>query len=136
LELYWIDHHKSALEARAGGKLHANFTEYVLDMQYAASRLLFEHLCEREDGRGNPDLLSLHNLVMTADDNDRWILAIEGSRELALTVRAMEQQEAYRALLAMDSSLAYGPELRRAHDRVQRDLAVTFRLAEHTCVVK
>ena len=74
--------------------------------------------------------------MLTADDNDRWILAIEGSRDLALAVRAMEQQDAYRALLAMNADLAYGPELRRAHDRVQSELAATFRLAENTCVVQ
>jgi len=138
LELHWVDHHKSALEAREKGKLQARFTDYVLDMKYAASRLLYEQLCARDaaDGRSDPDLLALRNLVLTADDNDRWILAIEGSRELALTVRAMEQQEAYRALLAMNSDLAYGPELRRAHDRVQRELASTFRLAESTCAVQ
>jgi len=137
LELHWVDHHKSALEARDKGKLQANFTDYVLDMKYAASRLLFEELQARDEAAGltNPDLGSLRNLVLTADDNDRWILAIEGSRELALTVRAMEQQEAYRALLAMNSDLAYGPELRRAHDRVQRELASTFRLAENTTAV-
>jgi oligoribonuclease NrnB/cAMP/cGMP phosphodiesterase (DHH superfamily) len=138
LELHWVDHHKSALEAREKGKLQAHFTDYILDMKYAASRLLYESLVEKTkaEGRSNPDLFSLHNLVMTADDNDRWILAIEGSRELALTVRAMEQQEAYRALLSMSSDLAYGPELRRAHDRVQRELQSTFRLAESTCSVK
>lgn len=137
LELHWVDHHKSALEARAKGKLQARFTDYVLDMKYAASRLLFEEFCARDAAAGvsNPDLLTLRNLVMTADDNDRWILAIEGSRELALTVRAMEQQEAYRALLDMHSDLAYGPELRRAHDRVQRELASTFKLAENTCTL-
>ncbi|HEY2773018.1 MAG TPA: hypothetical protein VGK20_03075 [Candidatus Binatia bacterium] len=138
LELNWIDHHKSALEAREKGKLHASFTSYVLDMKYAASRLLFDELCSRDAaaGHSNPDLLALENLVRTADDNDRWILAIEGSRELALTVRAMEQNDAYRALLAMGSDLEYGPELRRAHDRVQRELASTFKLAENTCTVK
>jgi uncharacterized protein len=138
LELHWVDHHKSALEAREKGRLQARFTDYVLDMKYAASRLLFEELCARDEaaGRTNPDLLALRNLVLTADDNDRWILAIEGSRELALTVRAMEQQAAYRALLAMNSDLAYGPELRRAHDRVQAELAQTFGLAESTCAVE
>lgn len=138
LELHWVDHHKSALEAREAGKLQARFTDYILDMKYAASRLLYEFLCEQDkaEDRSNPDLLSLRNLVLTADDNDRWILAIEGSRELALTVRAMEQQEAYRALLAMNSDLAYGPELKRARDRVTRELASTFRLAESTCTVQ
>lgn len=138
LELHWVDHHKSALEAREAGKLQARFTDYVLDMKYAASRLLYEELMRRDAEKGlrNPDLTSLHNLVMTADDNDRWILAVEGSRELALTVRAMEQQEAYRALLEMNSDLAYGPELRRAWDRVQNELASTFKLAEATCTLR
>ena len=138
LELHWVDHHKSALEAREEGGLQANFTDFVLDMKYAASRLLYEHLCEkelREQGRVSPEMAALSNLVLTADDNDRWILAIEGSRELALAVRAMEQQEAYRALLALGSDLAYGPELKRAHDRVQSDLIGTFRVAESSCVV-
>ncbi|MFN2426349.1 MAG: DHHA1 domain-containing protein [Candidatus Binatia bacterium] len=137
LELHWVDHHKSALEARENGKLRAKFTDYVLSMDYAASRLLYQYFCalDEAEGRTNPDLLALSKLVMTADDNDRWILAIEGSRELALTVRAMEQQDAYRALLEMNSDLSYGPELRRAHDRVQRELASTFRLAENTASV-
>jgi oligoribonuclease NrnB/cAMP/cGMP phosphodiesterase (DHH superfamily) len=137
LELHWVDHHKSALEAREKGKLQARFRDYVLDMKYSACRLLFEELSRRESERGavNPDLAALRNLVLTADDNDRWILAIQGSRELALTVRAMDQHEAYNALLEMNSDLAYGPALRRAHDRVQSELASTFRLAESTCVV-
>ena len=138
LELHWVDHHKSALESHENGKLQARFTDYVLDVKYAASRLLFDAFCAHDAARGHvdPELLALRNLVLTADDNDRWILAIAGSRELALTVRAMEQQEAYRALLAIGPDLAYGPELRRAHDRVQRELAATLRLAENTCVVR
>lgn len=138
LELHWVDHHKSALDAREQGKLRAKFTDHVLDMSYAASRLLFEHLCERSAvlGESKPELMELHNLVMTADDNDRWILAIEGSRELALTLRAMDQMEAYRSLLALDSTLAYGPELQKARDRVDRELEATFRLAESTSTVR
>lgn len=134
LELYWVDHHKSALEAREQGGLQAHFTDHVLDMRYAASRLLYEHLCRRtaERGESRPGLLALRNLVMAADDIDRWVLEVQGSRELALAVRAMEQQEAYRALLSMDSSLTYGPELRRANERVQRELEATLQLAEST----
>lgn len=138
LELHWVDHHKSALDAREQGKLRAKFTDHVLDMSHAASRLLFEHLCERCAvlGESKPELAELRNLVMTADDNDRWILAIEGSRELALTLRAMDQMEAYRSLLALDSTLAYGPELQKARDRVDRELEATFRLAESTTTVR
>jgi len=134
LEVYWVDHHKTALEARNKGGLRVNFTDHVLDMKYAASRLLYEYLCRRaaERGESKPGLLALRNLVLAADDIDRWVLQIEGSRELALTVRAMEQADAFKALLSMDSNLTYGPELRRARDRVERDLEATMRLADGT----
>jgi len=138
LELYWVDHHKTALEARQRGRLQAHFTDFVLDMSYSASRLLFEYLCRRTADRGEsrPGLMALRNLVMTADDVDRWILKIEGSRELALAVRALDQQEAYKALMAMDSSLTYGVDLRRARDRVDRELQTTLLLANSTCRVR
>jgi oligoribonuclease NrnB/cAMP/cGMP phosphodiesterase (DHH superfamily) len=69
---------------------------------------------------------------MLADDIDRWILQIKGSRELALAVRAMDQQDAYHSLLAMDSNITYTPELKRALNQVQTDLTETFRLADST----
>ncbi len=136
-ELYWIDHHKSAIEARERGLLDIDFTDAVIDARYAASRLLFDYLCERtaRQGQSKPGLLALRNLVMLADDVDRWELVIEGSRELALAVRAMDQDAAYRALLAMDSNITYGQELQRAAARVQGELAATFDLARATrCV--
>jgi oligoribonuclease NrnB/cAMP/cGMP phosphodiesterase (DHH superfamily) len=134
LELYWIDHHKSAIDRRAEGKLQVPFTEFVLDDSYAASRLLFEYLCKRAAARGEskPGLLALRNLVMLADDVDRWVLAVPGSRELSLAVRAMAQQEAYHSLLAMDSNLTYPPEVERAFRRVKDELAKTFAMAEST----
>ena len=134
LELYWIDHHKTAIDRRAEGKLHVPFTDYVLDDRYAASRLLFDYLCNRvnERSESRPGLLALHNLVMLADDVDRWVLEVPGSRELALAVRAMAQQEAYNSLLAMDSNLTYPPEIERAFRRVKDELARTFVMAETT----
>jgi oligoribonuclease NrnB/cAMP/cGMP phosphodiesterase (DHH superfamily) len=134
LELYWIDHHKTAIDRRAEGKLQVPFTAFVLDDSYAASRLLFEHLCSRvtERGESKPGLLALRNLVMLADDVDRWVLEVPGSRELALAVRAMAQQDAYKALLAMDSTLAYTPDIERASRRVKEDLEKTFAMAHAT----
>jgi oligoribonuclease NrnB/cAMP/cGMP phosphodiesterase (DHH superfamily) len=134
LLLYWVDHHKTAIDRRAEGKLDVPYTEFVLDDSYAASRLLFEHLTARaaERGETKPDLFALRNLVMLADDVDRWVLAVKGSRELALAVRAMSQQAAYRALLSMDSSLEYPPEIARALARVEGELATTFAMAKAT----
>jgi oligoribonuclease NrnB/cAMP/cGMP phosphodiesterase (DHH superfamily) len=134
LRIYWVDHHKTAIDRRAEGKLNVKFTEHVLDASYAASRLLFEYLVKRstEHGESRPGLLALRNLVLLADDVDRWVLEVPGSRELALAVRAMSQQDAYRSLLAMDSSLTYPPEVRRALERVQDELRKTFAMAEAT----
>ncbi len=134
LELYWVDHHKTAIERKAAGHLAADFTEYVLDDRYCASRLLFEHLCDRAHKRGesHPGLFALKNLVMLADDVDRWILKIDGSRELALAVRTMRQDDAFRVLLSMDSKLTYTPELQRAMMKVGQELQITLALAAET----
>lgn len=134
LEFYWIDHHKTAIDRRTEGHLNVDFTDFVLSDRYAASRLLFEYLVERaaRHGESRPGLLSLRNLVMLADDVDRWVLRIDGSRDLALAVRAMDQEEAYRVLLSMDSNLTYGPELTRAARRVRAELDHSFELADRT----
>ncbi len=113
---------------------NADFTDFVLTDEFSASRLLFHYLCDRvaERGESRPGLLALRNLVMLADDVDRWVLALDGSRNLALVVRAMRQEDAYRALLAMDSNITYNADLREAAERVERDLAITIDIAERT----
>jgi oligoribonuclease NrnB/cAMP/cGMP phosphodiesterase (DHH superfamily) len=132
LRLYWVDHHRTAIERRAEGLLSAKFTDFVLDEKYAACRLLFEHLLDRATRRGeeHASLDVARKLVMLADDVDRWILALDGSRRLALTVRAMEQHEAYRELRALGPDAKLTPELERAAARVDAELAATFAVAE------
>ncbi len=134
LRLYWVDHHRTAIERRAEGYLGVRFTEFVLDETYAASRLLFEYLSRRADSTEESQgaLTASRNLVMLADDVDRWILALDGSRRLALTVRAMEQHEAFRALLAMGPDAKLNAELEEAAARVDGELVATFSVAEET----
>ncbi len=134
LKLYWVDHHKTAIDRRAQGAFNIPFTGLVLSARYAASRLLYDYLVERAEkhGESRPGLLASRNLVMLADDVDRWILSNPRSRELGLAVRAMTQEQAYRALLAMDSNITYTGEIRRALGRVGKELERTFSLAEST----
>ena len=138
LEIFWIDHHKSAMDRRTEGGLAVPFTDFVLSDDYAASRLLYQYLLRRANERGEnkPGFRVLENLVLMADDVDRWILEVEGSRDLALAVRAMDQRSAYRSLLAMDSTLAYTPELQEAHQRVRTELEKNFALASKTQQVR
>jgi oligoribonuclease NrnB/cAMP/cGMP phosphodiesterase (DHH superfamily) len=69
---------------------------------------------------------------MLADDVDRWVLRIDGSRQMALAVRAMKQPEAYRTLLSMDSRLTPTPAIERALERVASQLAESFDIAVAT----
>jgi len=144
--IFWVDHHRTAIERLRRGAIDVPFSELVVTDRYAASRLVFEHLRERLGRPGRNDaagaaardearaqgFLALERLVLLADDNDRWIHALPGSRELALTVGAMRETEAYRELLAIDADVTYTPVMREAEARVQGELAATHALAERT----
>jgi len=134
--IFWIDHHRSAIERLRRGKIDVPFTAMVVEDTYAASRLVFEFLRARldavPDGPAREDFLALERLVRLADDNDRWIHALAGSRELALTVAAMRETDAYREILAVDADVTYSPAMQEAEARVSAELAATFALAERT----
>jgi len=132
--IFWIDHHRTAIERLRRGVIEVPFTEMVVEDTYAASRLVFEHLRRKLDPAAPTTraFLALERLVMLADDNDRWIHAIEGSRELALTVGAMRDGEAYEELLRIDADVTYTPRMREAYTRVAAELAETHALAERT----
>jgi len=154
--IFWIDHHRTAIARVQRGAIAVPFTEMVVKDTYAASRLVYEHLRARlkreragqpdethlehgqigseaaARGRGDPGFLALERLVMLADDNDRWIHALPGSHELALTVAAMRGTEAFRELLTIDADVAYTPLMREAQARVAAELAESRALAERT----
>ncbi len=132
--IVWIDHHRTAIERLRRGAIDVPFSEMVVEDTYAASRLVFEHLRRKldRDAPAAAAFLALERLVMLADDNDRWIHALEGSRELALTVGAMRDTEAYHELLGIEADVTYTPRMRAAHDRVAAELAATHALAERT----
>ena len=137
----WIDHHRTAIERLKRGPLDVPLATMVVEDTYAASRLVFEHLKQRlaSEGRtpsGDPEhaaaFLALAKLVALADDNDRWIHALPGSRELALTVGAMRDATAYAALLGVDADVTPTPAMREAEARVTAEVAATHALAEKT----
>jgi oligoribonuclease NrnB/cAMP/cGMP phosphodiesterase (DHH superfamily) len=130
----WIDHHLTAIERLRRGAVDVPFAAMVVEDTYAASRLAWQHLRDRlaREGRALPAFLALERLVMLADDNDRWIHDLPGSRELALTVAAMRDTEAYQSLLTIDADVTYTPAMREAESRVQAEVAATRALAERT----
>ena len=137
----WIDHHRTAIERLKRGAIDVPFATMVVEDTYAASRLTYEHLKGRLVAeQGTPSgrdedaqaFLALEKLVALADDNDRWIHALAGSRELALTVGAMKEASAYRELLAIDADVNLSPLMREAEARVTAEVAATHALAEKT----
>jgi oligoribonuclease NrnB/cAMP/cGMP phosphodiesterase (DHH superfamily) len=137
----WIDHHRTAIERLKRGPIDVPFATMVVEDTYAASRLVYEHLKGRlvveqgtPSGRAEDAeaFLGLEKLVALADDNDRWIHALPGSRELALTVGAMHDATAYRELLVIDADVHLTPAMREAEARVTAEVAATHALAEKT----
>jgi len=130
VRVYWIDHHRTALERVRAGKVDVPFTDSVLSEEYAASRLTYEYLAGRlrAEGRPSPRFDALARLVAMADDNDRWLHRIPGSRELAWTVRALED-DGYEELMATDAQVTYSPRMREALAKAQAEIDASFATA-------
>ncbi len=131
MRLYWIDHHRTALERVARGRVDVPFTDRVLSEEYAASRLTYDYLARRlaAEGRTAPRFADFEPVVRMADDNDRWLHQVPGSRELAWIVRTLGA-DAYPDLLAIDAAVTYTPRMAAARERVAAEIARSFRVAE------
>lgn len=130
VRLYWIDHHRTALERVRAGKVDVPFADSVLSEEYAASRLVYEYLQRRvaSGRRPGPGFAALAPVIAMADDNDRWLHRVPGSRELAWVVRSLGP-DAFKELLAVDQAVTYSPRMRAARDRVEAEIAHSLTVA-------
>jgi len=128
--IYWIDHHRTALERFRAGQVNVPFADFVLSEDYAASRLVYDYLARRleAEGRREPGFVALRRLIEMADDNDRWLHNIPGSRELAGVVRILGA-ETYEDLLTIDADVTYTPRMAAARDRVAAEIAHSLAVA-------
>jgi len=135
VRIYWIDHHRTALERVRRGQVDVPFTDTVLSEEFAASRLVYEYLARRvaSEGRPRPRFANFGPIVAMADDNDRWLHRIPGSRELAWVVRALGP-DAYPDFLTLDEHVTYTPKMAEARDRVGAEIARSFAVAERSRV--
>ena len=130
VSIYWIDHHRTALERFAAGKVNVPFADRVLSEEFAASRLVYEYLGRRlaAEGRDAPGFAALAPLIAMADDNDRWLHRVPGSRELAWVVRTLGA-DAYDDLIGIDEKITYSPRMAAARARVEAEIAHSFTVA-------
>ena len=135
VRIYWIDHHRTALERVRRGLVGVPFADSVLSEDFAASRLTYEYLQSRAAAAGEPvpSLTSFRPVVAMADDNDRWLHQIPGSRELGWVVRALGP-DAYPDFLTLDERVAYTPRMAQARDRVGAEIAQSFAVADRSRV--
>ncbi|MGE0826914.1 MAG: hypothetical protein AB7G75_31510 [Candidatus Binatia bacterium] len=139
VEIYWIDHHRTALKRYAAGNIKVPFADKIISEEFAAARLTYEYLTRKlaEQQQQNQHLQDFAHAVAMADDNDRWIHAIPGSRELAWTLRKLgdhDNLDGYRAMLTIDAAVTYTPEMRAAYEKVADELRESFALAERSRV--
>ena len=137
VRIYWIDHHRSALQRYTAGEIGVRLTGQVLSEDYAASRLTYDYLRTRLRERGVSDdwFAAVERLVAMADDNDRWLHRISGSRTLALTVQCMHDLDAYEDLLNIDAEVTYTARMRDAERRARAEVARSFEVAARSRVV-
>jgi len=137
----WFDHHRTAIERLKAGAFRLAFTHQVVRDDFAASKLVYDFLAERaaeSERRGGPsapvEFRCFAPMVAMADDNDRWLHRIPGSREMGLVVKAMPAGEAYRSFLELDAALHDTPAMAQARARIREELERNRRLAEATRV--
>src|SRR5262245_56981270 len=131
VRIYWIDHHRTALERVKAGRVDVPFADTVLSEEFAASRLTYEYLAGRlaRAGVQEPRFVAFAPVVAMADDNDRWLHRVPGSRELAWVVRALGP-DAYEDFLALDEQVTYTPRMAAARERVGAEIARSFAVAD------
>ncbi|MEK6684193.1 MAG: hypothetical protein AABY46_05985 [Nitrospirota bacterium] len=136
--IFWIDHHTIAIEKDEAELQALGLTGWVATNQFSAARLLYDYLISAEDLLGKAPLVlkQFEKVVRLADDNDRWVHKLRGSRELALTVAALGGTVAYRELLHLNADLRYSPRMEEAHRAARRGLSDSTALAMRTRLEK
>lgn len=139
VRLHWFDHHKTAIERLKNGAYALPFSTRVVRDDFAASRLVYEWLRDRAEERvreggapAPPRFAEFAPIVAMADDNDRWVHAVPGARELGLVLRAMPAAESYRSFLELGADCGDTAAMASARARVKEELDRNRRLAEAT----
>jgi oligoribonuclease NrnB/cAMP/cGMP phosphodiesterase (DHH superfamily) len=136
VKIFWFDHHRTALKRYAAGDINVPFAARVVSEEFSAARLVYEYLARQlaDARRTNARFADFDKTVAMADDNDRWIHAIPGSRELAWTIRTMGSDEksldGYEALLDIDAAVTYTPAMQAAYAKTAKEIQDSFTLAE------
>lgn len=133
VRVFWIDHHSNAITRAERGLDDLRLAGHRVTREFSAAKLTYDYLLEHAPVTdGLPSLKAFEKIVLMADDADRWIHKIPGSRELARALGALTSAEAYDELLRIGPTGDYPPALSRALAESEAQLAKSIALAEAT----
>ncbi len=135
--VFWVDHHRNAIEKPESEILDIHLTGHVISDRYAASRLLFDFLLSLPpmSPESQQWLSDLHKIVMLADEHDRWLHnGHEGtSMHFALAIEQLARQgtglDGFRSLLEIDKDAMMTPLLERAYGEAKTEMNASLALA-------
>jgi len=135
-QIYWIDHHRTAVSRADAPEFKVPFAGKVLSEQYSAARLTFNYL--KRMGRDLPEreraeFDAFQPFVMIADDHDRWVHRIAESADWALAVQTLGGIASYREILKLREP-RMSRKLRGAFESGQDAMRRSIELANATKV--
>ncbi len=105
VNIYWIDHHRTAVSRAGAPEFKVQFAGRVLSEELSAALLTFEYLRSAADrlapGRDHSRFLSFRRFAELADDHDRWIHRLPESSDWALAVQTLGGTASYREIIKL-----------------------------------
>jgi oligoribonuclease NrnB/cAMP/cGMP phosphodiesterase (DHH superfamily) len=104
LQVYWIDHHRTAVSRAKAPEFKVSFKGRVLSERYSAARLTFNYLKAKAralDAARRRNFESFAAFAALADDHDRWIHKLPESADWALAIQTLGGLESYREILRL-----------------------------------
>jgi oligoribonuclease NrnB/cAMP/cGMP phosphodiesterase (DHH superfamily) len=104
VQVYWIDHHRTAVSRATAPEFKVPFKGRVLSERYSAARLTFNYLKAKAralDAARRRNFESFAPFAAIADDHDRWIHKLPESSDWALAVQTLGGIESFREIMRM-----------------------------------
>lgn len=140
--VFWIDHHRNAIEKPKSEIENINLTGYTISPEYAASYLLFDFLntLPQISPSAGKWLSSFEKTVKLADEHDRWLHdGKEGhAMQLALAIEQLARHgsglEGYHELLDISEDATLTPKLLSAYKNAKKELEKSLLMAQNSKV--
>ncbi len=136
VQIYWIDHHRTAVSRADAPEFKVPFKGRVLSERYSAARLTLNYLKMKARAltpEARKNFESFTPFAMIADDHDRWVHKIPASPDWALAVQTLGGMESYREIMRLKEP-RMTRRLKAALEAGRAGMAHSFEIASATMV--